>query len=47
MKDSEVFELALRRVLGRDVLDDIWARDLDSVSRSVLTTATGTSSPSR
>jgi len=27
MKDSEVFELALRRVLGRDVLDDIWARN--------------------
>lgn len=27
MKDSEVFELALRRILGRDVLDDIWARN--------------------
>jgi hypothetical protein len=27
MKDSEVFELALRRILGRDVLDEIWARN--------------------
>lgn len=27
MKDSEVFELALRRILGRDVLEDIWARN--------------------
>ena len=27
MEDSEVFELALRRILGRDVLDDIWARN--------------------
>ena len=27
MKDSEVFELALRRILGRDALDDIWARN--------------------
>lgn len=27
MKDSEVFELALRRILGRDVLGDIWARN--------------------
>ena len=29
MKDSEVFELALRRILGRDVLDEIWARNAD------------------
>lgn len=29
MKDSEVFELALRRVLGRDVLDEIWERNAD------------------
>ena len=27
MKDSEVFELALRRILGRDVLDELWARN--------------------
>ncbi len=27
MKDSEVFEFALRRILGRDVLDRIWERN--------------------
>lgn len=27
MKDSEVFELALRRILGRDVLEAIWQRN--------------------
>jgi hypothetical protein len=27
MKDSEVFELALRRILGRDVLEAIWDRN--------------------
>ena len=29
MKDSEVFELALRRILGRDVLEQIWERNAD------------------
>jgi hypothetical protein len=29
MKDSEVIELALRKVLGRDVLDEIWERNAD------------------
>ena len=27
LKDSEVFELALRRILGRDVLEEIWDRN--------------------
>ena len=27
MKDSEVIELALRRILGRDVIDEIWERN--------------------
>lgn len=29
LKDSEVFERALRRILGRDVLDVIWERNTD------------------
>ena len=29
MKDSEVLELALSRILGRDALDAIWARNAD------------------
>lgn len=29
MKDSEVFELALRRILGRDVLNQIWSRNAE------------------
>ena len=29
MKDSEVIEMALRKVLGRDVLDEIWERNAD------------------
>lgn len=29
MKDSEVLELALRRLLGRDALEAIWARNAD------------------
>lgn len=29
MKDSEVFELALRRILGRDAIDAIWQRNAD------------------
>lgn len=27
LRDSEVLEQALRKFLGRDVLDDIWARN--------------------
>lgn len=29
MKDSEVIELGLRKVLGRDVLEEIWERNVD------------------
>jgi hypothetical protein len=29
MKDSEVIEMALRKVLGHDVLDEIWERNAD------------------
>lgn len=27
LRDSEVFEMSLRRFLGRDVLEQIWARN--------------------
>lgn len=38
MRDSEVFELGLRRLLGRDTLDAIWARNA-GVSEETATAA--------
>lgn len=39
LKDSEVFELALRRILGRDVLEEIWARNADADPEAADTVA--------
>ncbi len=37
LRDSEVLEMSLRRFLGRDTLDRIWARNAD-VSEETATT---------
>lgn len=39
MKDSEVIEMALRKVLGRDVLDEIWERNADVSPETAETVA--------
>lgn len=39
MRDSEVLELSLRRLLGRDVLDRVWARNADVDEATAVTVA--------